>query len=251
MKINLSLVLPAYNVEDTLSDHVDNIVDVLKTMVSRYELIIVNDGSIDQTYEVIKKLKIKYPKTIKLISYSRNMGKGYALRLGLKKCVGQYAGFIDADGDIDPRSIRNLYKIILKGGCDIVVGSKNSLQSKVDTPNYRKRVSRFSQILIKLLFNLNLTDTQAGLKIFRSQVLKSVLPNLSITGFAIDVEFLTIAKKLGFEKMCEAPIIVSLQSSNRMNIVEMLRFIKDIKNTFIEFIHIFIRLKFGLLKTRQ
>jgi hypothetical protein len=151
-------------------------------------------------------------------------------------------GFIDADGDINPNSIKNLYKLFVDKKADIVVGSKNNPDSIVDTPLYRKIVSKTSQYTVRLLFDVDVTDTQAGIKLFKSEVIKKTLPYLRVNGYAFDVEILSFASKFGYKKMYEAPIDVSMEKSMNISISEMVRFIKEIVKTVVEFVKIYIRL---------
>jgi glycosyltransferase involved in cell wall biosynthesis len=135
-----------------------------------------------------------------------NIGKGFALSFGITQTVGTLVTFIDADMELDPASIREFVEIIQNSGCDAVIGSKRHPLSNVAYPRLRRLQSALYQLLIRILFNLNVRDTQTGLKLFRRQVLQEVVPLLAIKRFAFDLELLVVARQLGYRNVVEAPI---------------------------------------------
>ncbi|HSX09855.1 MAG TPA: glycosyltransferase [Candidatus Saccharimonadales bacterium] len=199
----LSIIVPAYKQEKTIIKDVKNIQKELRTLHCPYEIIVVVDGHADKTYEQIK----SYRSTkVKILTHDKNEGKGQAIRYGMLHAKGDIVGFIDAGMELNPKGLAILWNDFINKKADIVIGSKRHPLSKVSYPLKRKIISHISQKFIRLLFGLNVTDTQVGIKFFRKAVIKKVLPHLLVKKFAFDVEILTVAYYFGFKKIYEAPI---------------------------------------------
>src|SRR3989339_646565 len=127
----LSVIVPAYKKEDIICRDLKKIEGVLKQIRYDYEIICVVDGYVDKTYNRAKKLSCDH---IKIFGYERNLGKGYAVRLGMKKAKGDLIGFIDSGMDIDPNGISMLLEHMEWYKADIVLGSKRHPASIVDYP---------------------------------------------------------------------------------------------------------------------
>ena len=204
----LSLIMPAYNEEKNIRLVIERADDVARQMGLKYELIVVDDGSVDNTkVEVEGYAKINGH--VKVASYNRNIGKGFALRTGFSHAVGDLVVFMDSDTDIDPKQVAD-YIDALKDA-DVVVASKWHPQSKLDTPLTRRVLSRGFNALVKLLVGLRLSDTQTGLKAVRREALVGVFPRLAVKRYAFDVELLALANLLGL-KVVELPINIGLRS---------------------------------------
>ncbi|PJC82266.1 hypothetical protein CO007_00395, partial [Candidatus Roizmanbacteria bacterium CG_4_8_14_3_um_filter_36_10] len=168
-----------------------------------HEIIVVVDGIVDKSIEKIKQAMLPGVVTV---GYIKNQGKSYAIRMGMKKAKGDYVMFIDAGMEIDPNGISMLLEHMEWYNADIIVGSKRHPASQVNYPLNRKILSYGYYYLVKFLFGLNVRDTQAGIKIFKKDVLQKVLPRLLEKKFAGDLEFLVVAQILGFRRIYEAPI---------------------------------------------
>lgn len=208
----LSVIVPAYKQEKTIKKDLENVNKVLSSdlLDYDYEIICVVDGEVDGTLNAAKLLKL--PK-IKIFSYPHNKGKGYAVRYGMARCKGNLISFLDAGMEISPESIMMLVSHMLWYKADIIVGSKRHPVSRVNYPFLRRIFSIGYHLLVKLLFDLPLTDTQSGIKIFRRNVLEEVLPRLLVKKYAMDIEMLAVAKSLGFSRIYEAPIEVKFDRS--------------------------------------
>lgn len=202
----LSIVIPTYKQEKTIVSDIKNIVSVLDKISYPYEVIVVIDGRIDKTFEKLKKAKI--PK-VKIIGYKKNHGKGYAVRYGIARSTGNIVGFIDAGSDLNPRGLRMLLAHFEWYRADIIVGSKWHPVSIVSYPFWRRILSQGYGFYVKLLFGLRVEDTQLGMKFFKREVLEKVMPRLLIKKFAMDIEILAVANRLGFKRIFEAPIELS------------------------------------------
>lgn len=208
----LSVIVPAFKQEKTIKNDLENINEVLSSSLIDYdfEIICVVDGQVDKTFE--KALEIKSPK-IKVYSYLHNKGKGYAVRYGIVRSKGNLISFLDAGMEISPESIMMLISHMLWYKADIVVGSKRHPVSRVNYPILRYILSIGYHLLVKILFDLPLTDTQSGVKVFRRDVLEKVLPRLLVKKYAMDIEMLAVARFLGFKRIYEAPIEVKFDHS--------------------------------------
>ena len=205
-KIELSVIIPTFNEENNASRMLKNLTEKLDKANLKYEIILVNDGSKDNTLYVLKQLKDSYS-NIKIISYDENKGKGYAVRSGILESEGEIVMYIDGDLDISPDIIPE-YIEQLKN-YDIVIGSKRVSNADVKDSISRKILSKAFSIIVKIGMNLKIKDTQVGLKIGDGKQMRKIFKILSINGFAFDVELLTIATLLKL-KIKEMPIELNL-----------------------------------------
>lgn len=203
----VSIIVPAYNQEKTIKRDLRNIYDAMKKTRWNFEIIMVNDGSSDRTLTEAKKVKRN---NLKVHGYKKNYGKGYAVKYGMARADGDIIAFIDSGMDIDPNGISLLLEHMIWYDSDIIVASKRHSASKVNYTFLRKLYSQAYYYLVKSLFNLRVRDTQAGLKIYKRQVLEKVLPRMLIKTFAFDIELLAVANYLGFNKIHEGPVQLSL-----------------------------------------
>lgn len=203
-KVNLvSVIIPAFKQEKTIARDIRRIEQVLKQLRYDFELIVVVDGMVDETFHNAKKLASN---KVKVIGYETNRGKGYAIRYGMVRANGNIVGFIDSGMDLNPNGLSMLLEHFEWYNADIIVGSKRHKASKVKYPLKRKILSILSQLFIRTLFGLNVKDTQVGMKFFRREVLEDVFPRLLVKRFAFDIEILVVAYYLGYRKISEVPI---------------------------------------------
>lgn len=200
----LSVIIPSYKQAKTIRQDIYSIYDTLEQIRYQYELIVVVDGTeVDETYSEAKKCHLK---NLRVVGYQHNRGKGYALRFGMARSRGDYVAFIDSGMEIDPNGISMLLEHMEWYHADIIVGSKRHPASQVSYPFDRKIISLGAFLISHFLLNINVHDTQAGLKIFKRKVLEKVLPRLLVKRYAIDLEILSVANRLGYKKIYEAPI---------------------------------------------
>lgn len=204
----LSVIVPAYKQEKTIKKDLENINSVLSEGLNDrdFEIICVIDGVVDNTREEAEKVKSS---RVKVVGYKTNKGKGYAVRYGIVRSSGDLVSFLDAGMDISPKGIMMLMAHMDWYNADIIVGSKRHPVSRVNYPFLRHVLSIGYHLGVKLLFGLPLSDTQSGIKIFKRSVLEKVLPRLLVKRYAMDIEMLAVAKKLGFNRIYEAPIEVT------------------------------------------
>lgn len=199
----LSLIVPIYRQEKTIVNNLHAIKEALDAVRYDYEIIAVIDGKIDNAFEKIREAKI--PK-VKCLFYQENRGKSYAIRLGMHEAKGDYVMFIDSGMEIHTSGISMLLEHMEWYDADIIVGSKRHPASQVNYPLSRKILSYGYYLFVKILFGISVRDTQAGIKIYKKNVIEKVLPRLVEKKFAGDLEVLVVANSLGFTRIYEAPI---------------------------------------------
>jgi glycosyltransferase involved in cell wall biosynthesis len=235
----LSVVVPAYKQEKTIIKDIKNINKALDTIGCKYEIIIVVDGIIDNTFNKIKKLNSK---KIKVMGYKKNQGKGLAIRYGMLHAKGDVIGFIDAGMDIHPTGFKMLLNHMEWYDADVIVGSKLHPVSKVSYPAWRKILSWGYRFLTKQLFGFKIRDTQVGLKFFKSKVVRKALPRLLVKTYAFDIEILAVAYGLGYKKIYEAPVKINFRQ-NTIQSIRSFNLWKTIFHMLWDTVAVFYRLK--------
>jgi len=224
-KPQLSIIIPAYKEEKNIYSTLKAILAAEDSLGPDIEVIVVVDGSPDKTEAQAKRIK---DKRVRILSYSKNRGKGYALKYGTSHANGEIITYTDAGGDFNPKQFDRCVKLMQIFEADLVIGSKRHPASKVNYPFSRRLYSGLYQRLIRLLFGLKVTDTQAGLKFLRNNVAKNVIPRLTIEGYAFDLEMLVVANQLGYKRIFEAPVEMHFNSRNSgINIKTIWRMITD------------------------
>ena len=194
--MKFSVIVPAYKEGKTIKDNLLEIRKALLESVDSFEILAVNDGSPDNTKEQIMEAAALYPE-IKYAGYDKNRGKGGAIKHGVSEASGDVIGFIDADLDIDPSHLVRYYGHMEQTGCDVVIGSKMHKDSKLDYPPVRRFVSWGYFIILKVLFGMNIKDTQTGVKLYKASLIKKVAPMLKVKGYAFDIEVLALCAHEG------------------------------------------------------
>ncbi len=202
-----SLIIPVYKQGKTIKANILSILGVLRAVSVPFEIIAVIDGKFDTSEREAKKVK---DSCVRVIGYKTNRGKGYAVRYGFAHADGDVIGFMDAGGDLRPEALLPMLAQFDFQDADVVLGSKRHPDSKVDYPMYRKILSWVYQKFVKLLFGLEVRDTQVGMKLYRRKVLEDVLPRLLVKKFAFDIEILAVAYHLGYRKIFESPVEINL-----------------------------------------
>lgn len=227
----LSIIVPAYNEGKIIFNTIKEIEKIFDNPGSDYEVVVVDNGSTDNTYSEAIKASNSRVKVVKC----EEKGKGLALKHGFKNASGKFITFIDADLDLHPNQISLFIEYMEKFDADVVVGSKRHPLSKVNYPWHRKFLSNGYYILIRTLFGLPVKDTQVGLKLFKHEVLKEILHRVLVKKYAFDLELLVNAHHRNF-KIVEVPI--ELNSQRKFS---RIRF-KDIWDIFVDTAAIFYRL---------
>lgn len=236
MDIFLSLVIPAFNEEKRIERSLKAATEYLASKDFSYEIIVVDDGSDDNTIDVVKRFGLG----VKAIPLGNNLGKGAAVRNGILNARGQIRIFSDADFSTPVYEIEKVLKYF-SDGYDIVIGSRSIDRSlvKKHQPFYRETMGKIYNLFVQLLVFKGITDTQCGFKGFSSRAAESIFSIAKIDGFSFDVEILYLAQKLGF-KIKQTPVewyndersTVHPIKDSAMMFFELLRIKNLHKNTF-------------------
>lgn len=208
-----SLVIPCFKQEKIIKENLRRVEGVLKGMSLDYEIIIVVDGKVDKTSQIVRRLA-KKNKKIKLFEHEKNYGKGYAVKFGIQKTRGDIVGFMDSGLDLDPQGISIALDYMRLHNADIVVGSKIHPDSEVNYPLYRGVISFGGRFITQFLFGFSILDTQVGLKIFKRKVAMDVFPRLLVKKFAFDIEMLAVANVLGYRRIYESPVKLTFRKGS-------------------------------------
>lgn len=197
MKPEFSVIIPAYNEEESLNELVASIEESFKKLKKSFEILFIDDGSTDSTLDILKRFS-KENDNIHVYSFRKNMGKSPALTLGFQKAKGSYVLTMDADLQDDPKNIESLSAAMQKGQYDLVSGWRKNRKDSI----FKIISSRiFNNIVIPRLFGLKLHDMNCGLKLYKREVIE----NLTIYGGMH--RFITVlAHQNGFN-VTEEPIV--------------------------------------------
>jgi len=227
--------MPAFNEASHIERNLRETVDTLTALGCDFEVIVVDDGSGDETWRAAGDSLADHYSNVRLLRYDRNEGKGNAVMRGTAVANGDYIVFLDADMDLHPAQLPAFFDIMIAENADIVIGSKLHPQSHVNYPLSRRVVTMGYYAVVRLLFGLPLRDTQTGLKLFKAGVLRRVFPKVLVKRFAADIEVLVVAHALGY-KICEAP--VTLRFQRRFGRIKL----HDVKDILQDTLAIFYRL---------
>lgn len=199
-----TVIMPAYNEGMNIKKNLLRTSEILSGFIKNYSIIAINDGSTDLTMEGIYEAA-EEDSHIYYVSYSENGGKGHAISLGVAYADAQYIGFLDSDLELNPLMFRSFLRELQEENADIAIGSKLHKKSKLHYPLSRRIMSYGYYVMLKMMFRLNLHDTQTGIKLFKDDVIKPICAELTTKGFAFDIEILATASANGC-KIIEMPI---------------------------------------------
>ncbi|MHB8178980.1 MAG: glycosyltransferase [Vulcanimicrobiaceae bacterium] len=202
--------MPAFNESEHIIKNLHEVVGTLAGLGDDFEVILVDDGSPDNTYLRATGMSVGRPERVRIIRYDVNKGKGNALMAGVYAARGEYVVFLDADLDLHPRQLPLFFEIMESQNADAVIGSKWHPLSSVSYPRLRRFYSAGYYLVVRLLFGLPTRDTQTGLKLFKMALLRDVFPRILVKRFAFDVEVLAVAHALGY-KIIDAPITLEFR----------------------------------------
>jgi dolichol-phosphate mannosyltransferase len=221
-QVELSVVVPAFNAANSIESALVNLNDVFTSEKRSYEIMVIDDGSIDNT---LPKALLYARKNIhvRVLSYDKNNGKGYALKTGFIRSIGDVVVFADSDLEIEMDAVSKYIEAL--NHSDIVIASKWHPESHVEISMLRRILSHCFNVLVKILIGVNIRDTQVGLKAIRKSSFKSIIPKLKVKRFAFDVELLAVASLHGL-KIVEMPVRLRLNKSPKLK--EILKMLVDL-----------------------
>lgn len=201
----LSVIIPCYNEEKRFQNGFDHYFSYLKAQKYLWELIFVNDGSTDNTLKLIRQ-NANDNKNIKIVSYSKNSGKGYAIVKGVETAKGRYILFSDLDHSVPITTVSSFFKQFKKG-YDVVIGSRRVEGAKllVRQPKTRELLGRGFTLLVRILIDPTIKDSTCGFKAFEQKIAKQLFAKITIYDWAFDAEVLYLAKIYHF-KVAQVPV---------------------------------------------
>jgi dolichol-phosphate mannosyltransferase len=232
----VSLIIPVFNQQNKVSFSLEKIKQTMESILSEestfsdYEMIVVNDGSTDNTLAILRGIA-STDDHVRVLSYTPNRGKGYAVRQGVLESQGEAVMFLDGDLDISPDSIRDYVERLRSS--DLVIASKRHPESDVRIPISRAFLSRAFNIFVRATTGIPQKDTQAGFKAGNGEVMRTIFRNISVKRYAFDIELFTIASVLHL-KVQEMPVIMKIDRQFKM---------KEIVNMFMDVTRICYRHK--------
>jgi len=203
--LKISIILPAYNEESRLPHCLDALLSYLPSQDFDYEVIVSADGCTDGTERVAAEYAASDPH-VRIVSFPERLGKGGGILNAARSASGDVLIITDVDLATPPEMIEPALAELQKGA-DIVYGSRNLPDSKilVQPPFHRKILGKAFNLLFRLLFGIDLHDTQCGFKAIRRGVLEALIDDLSVMGFAFDVDLAVKAVRHGY-RIVEMPV---------------------------------------------
>ena len=229
-QVDLSVVVPAFNEGSSIESALVNLDDVFKRDQRSYEIVVIDDGSSDNTLlEAL--LYARKNVHVRVLSSDENNGKGYALKTGFMKSIGDVVVFADSGLEIKLDVVSKYIEALNRG--DIVIASKWHPESRVDISLLRRSLSHCFNVLVKIMIGINVKDTQTGLKAIKKSSFENIIPWLTIKRFAFDVELLAVANLHGL-KIVEMPVQLRLNAPPKT---------KEILKMFIDLLRITYRVR--------
>ncbi len=225
----LSVVMPAYNEGEHIYENLHIVSEILSGFIKDYEIVAVNDGSTDNTRAEIFRCA-KSDAHICLVSYKKNRGKGNAIKCGVEKASGDYIAFLDSDLDLPAEQLKEYVIALIQDKADVVIASKMHKDSKIEYPAVRKVISFGYYCMLRVLFHLKVKDTQTGLKVFKAEALKSIIPLIKTQGFAYDIEIL-VALNCRKYRIMEMPVKLVFRRGKGMGRIKLKDILKVFKDT--------------------
>jgi len=216
--MNISLIIPIYNEGKIIENTIKKLKVFLDNEKEGWEILFVNDGSTDNTLKIIKNFT---PKFFKVISYERNRGKGFAIRVGVEKALGDYICFIDSDLAY---SFNNLKELISKlENCDAVFGSRDMEANNFENISLLRRIfGKSFNLFSNIILGYKAEDTQCGLKVFKREMAREIFSKQILNRWAFDTEVFYIAKKKNY-KIKRVKAILSKNNLSKKSKVNLLK----------------------------
>lgn len=214
--MELSIIIPAYNEADRIVATLTYTLAYLERQKYASEVIVVSDGSSDNTSEVVEGFHTKGLCTIKLLAYYPNRGKGYAVRYGMLRASGRILMFMDADYSAPIEELEKGMTLIQEG-FDIAIGSRAMRGSKIDRHQsfFRELSGKLYTLVQNFYLGINYPDTQCGFKIMNGQVARNLFARQKLHSVIFDPEILWLAKQSGY-RVAQFPVTWSHAADSRI-----------------------------------
>lgn len=222
----LSLIFPAYNEESRLPNALDQSIAFLNAQPFDGEIIVVENGSQDHTYDIACSYQEKFP-NLRVIQNSAR-GKGLAVKQGMLAAIGEYRMFLDVDLSMPIEDVAKFIPPQLPEEVDIAIATREGPEAhRIGEPAYRHFMGRIFNTLIRLLILPEFQDSQCGFKCFKAFVVEDLFPLQTVSGWAFDTEILYIARMRGY-KVKEIGINWYFDTDSRVKVVrDTIQMVKD------------------------
>lgn len=229
MTTSLSIIVPAYNEEQRIGTSLAKIDHYFDQRGISFEILVVDDGSIDSTVDVVSRLAAAHPR-LKLIRSERNRGKGHAIRAGVIASIGERILVSDADLSTPIEEFETLKLPLDCDQADIAIGSRALELSRIikRQPWWRQGMGKMFNRLVRMLVLEGIKDTQCGFKLFTGAIAREIFAHAVVDRFAYDVEILALANKEGY-RIAEIPVSWKNAPGSKVNPVsDSLRMMRDL-----------------------
>ncbi len=207
--VHLSVIIPAFNEERRIGPTLESIIAYLEKQDYTWEILVIDDGSSDQTVAVSEEACGGLePAAFRIHRQPHNMGKGAAIKTGMAIARGAFRLFTDADNSTPIEEVEKLFEALKRAkDAEIAIGSRaiEGARIEVHQPWYREMMGRTFNVMVRLICIGGIKDTQCGFKLFSARAAEAIFPEQRLPGFSFDVEILTIARKKGF-RIAETPV---------------------------------------------
>ncbi|MDE1874610.1 MAG: glycosyltransferase family 2 protein [Patescibacteria group bacterium] len=195
----LSVIIPAYNEEKRIGVTLADLERYFSDKRYAYEVIVISDGSTDGTADVVKSASGSF-RGLRLVEYSPNRGKGYAVRAGMLEARGSYRLFMDADNSVAIETVEPFLREMREDSLEVTIGSIAFSDAEVVEHNgwHRRVFGSVSKILVRAVATPGIYDTQRGFKLFTARAAEAIFPLQKVDRFGFDIEILVIARMHGF-----------------------------------------------------
>jgi glycosyltransferase involved in cell wall biosynthesis len=217
--LTYSIVIPAYNESARLRPTLDTLLQYVHDQKWDVEILVVNDGSSDDTAQVIREYGKVHPEIL-LLENPGNRGKGFSVRNGMLHARGNICLFTDADLSSPIEEAQKLLAAI-NAGADVAIGSR-WLKAELQTerqPLYRQAFGRIFNMVLRIVLGMRFVDTQCGFKAFRRDAVQRIFPLQKIERWGFDPEILYLARRAGL-KVAEVPVVWAHSEGTRLSPVK-------------------------------
>ncbi len=214
--LSYSIIIPAYNESQRIAASLDKIIAYTSEQKWMTEILVVNDGSRDNTKDIVLEYAKTHPQ-VRLIENPGNRGKGYTVRHGMSQATGEILLFTDADLSSPIQESKKLFAAI-QGGADVAIGSR-WLQAELQTerqPLHRQLFGRIFNLLLRIILGLKFKDTQCGFKAFTRKAALTLFPRQRIERWGFDPELLFLSQKYGLN-IAEVPVEWAHDDRSKIN----------------------------------
>ena len=203
---NISIIIPAFNEEERIGPTIENCIKYMNDSTYTFELIIVDDGSTDNTVSLIRSLALRFPQ-ISLLIQATNQGKGAAVKRGMLEATGEIRVFMDADESTPIAELKKLLTPIIHYGADISIGSRYLPTSEVTIPQpwVRRIWSRFANRIVQRILLPGIVDPNCGFKAYTADAAEKIFSRCEITQWSFDLEVLGFARTFDLN-IAEVPV---------------------------------------------